>query len=78
MPPCIRVETAIAWSVIWPLGVRSWNATDSASSVSDRYSITSNSSTFLGTFIETPITPWGIPVPFPCSGRDRRPSSHAP
>ena len=38
-------------SVISPLGVRSWNATDSASSVSDRYSRTSNHSTFLGTVI---------------------------
>src|SRR3954469_18346740 len=35
-------------------GVRSWNATDSASSVSDAYSNASNHSTFLGTFIGTP------------------------
>src|SRR5665647_3397126 len=51
MPPAITVATMIMDSVISPPGVRSWNATDSASSVSDRYSSTSNHCTFLGTFI---------------------------
>src|ERR1700722_1868313 len=35
-PPAITVDTMIMGSVISALGVRSWNATDSASSVSDR------------------------------------------
>src|ERR1019366_7591391 len=44
-------------SVSSALGVRSWNATDNASSTSDRYSSTSNHSTFLGTFIGRPDIP---------------------
>src|SRR5258708_32270797 len=44
----IRITDSVMSAVVW---VRSWNATDSASSVSDRYSSTSNHSTFLGTFI---------------------------
>src|SRR4029079_6467270 len=57
MTPAITVATLIIRSVISAVGVRSWNATDSASSVSDIYSNTSNHSTFLGTFIETPVSP---------------------
>src|SRR5450759_2008875 len=55
MPPAIAVATMIIGAVISAFGVRSWNATDSASSVSDRYSSTSNHSTFLGTFIGRPL-----------------------
>ena len=55
--PPSRSPPLIICSVISAVGVRSWNATDSASSVSDRYSSTSNHSTFLGTFIETPVSP---------------------
>src|SRR3954471_7665980 len=42
----------IICSVMSAFGVRSWNATDNASSVSDRYSSTSNHNTFLGKVIE--------------------------
>ena len=38
-------------SVMSAFGVRSWNATDTESSISDRYSRTSNHRTFFGTFI---------------------------
>src|SRR5664279_2757911 len=56
-PAAITVAAAIVDPETSALGVRSWNATDSASSVSDRYSKTSNHSTFLGTVIGTPVIP---------------------
>src|SRR5664279_4465982 len=49
--PAIAVAIVIVEEVTPASGVRSWNATDSASSISDRYSMTSNNKTFLGTFI---------------------------
>src|SRR3954452_24999352 len=51
----MMVDTEIIRSVISAFGVRSWNATDTASSVSDRYSSTSNQITFLGKVIGLPI-----------------------
>src|ERR1700744_1964361 len=51
MPPASMVAAMIMLSVMSRLGVRSWNATDSASSISDAYSRGWNHSTFFGTFI---------------------------
>src|SRR5450631_2127944 len=53
----ITVAIMMVDSVASALGVRSWNATDNASSTSDRYSSTSNHNTFLGTFIGRPDIP---------------------
>src|SRR5215813_9240983 len=51
MPPASMVAAMIMLSVMSRLGVRSWNATDSASSISDAYSKVWNHSTFFGTFM---------------------------
>src|SRR5271157_2286046 len=51
MAAAITDANRITSSVISAFGVRSWNATDSASSVSDKYNSTSNHNTFRGTVI---------------------------
>ena len=56
----ITETTIMATSVISAFGVRSWNATDNASSVSDKYSSTSNHNTFLGKVIEGAGYPVGL------------------
>src|ERR1700753_635197 len=47
-----------------PPPVRSWNATDSASSVSDRYRSSSNQTTLFGIFIATPTVSLANPRSF--------------
>src|SRR5689334_25259283 len=48
MPPASTVLAVIVCSLMVRVGVRSCTATDSASSISDAYSSTSNRNTFLG------------------------------
>src|ERR1700749_5056597 len=50
-PAAVKVAVVTIESVMSGAGVRSWNATDNASSVSDRYINASNHTTFLGTFM---------------------------